>query len=101
MLRVGLHCAPAAHRRLGTFPDGTVRVSIGPYTTEADVDALSAVGAVLSRWFVEDLDHLPVSMNLWRHLLHPLGAVAALCLAMALAGCNSVGKLGRSYVRRR
>jgi len=40
MVRAGLHCAPAAHRRLGTFPDGTVRVSIGPYTTEADVDAL-------------------------------------------------------------
>ena len=44
MLRPGLHCAPAAHRRVGTFPDGTVRVGIGPFTTEADVDAL--VGAV-------------------------------------------------------
>lgn len=44
MLRPGLHCAPAAHRRLGTFPDGTARVGIGPFTTEADVDAL--VGAV-------------------------------------------------------
>jgi selenocysteine lyase/cysteine desulfurase len=44
MLRPGLHCAPAAHRRIGTFPDGTVRVGIGPFTTEADVDAL--VGAV-------------------------------------------------------
>jgi selenocysteine lyase/cysteine desulfurase len=44
MLRAGLHCAPAAHRRLGTFPDGTLRVGIGPFNTETDVDAL--VGAV-------------------------------------------------------
>jgi selenocysteine lyase/cysteine desulfurase len=44
MLRAGLHCAPAAHRRLGTFPCGTVRVGIGPFNSEADVDAL--VGAV-------------------------------------------------------
>lgn len=41
-LRAGLHCAPAAHRRLGTFPDGTLRVGIGPFNTEADVDALVA-----------------------------------------------------------
>ena len=44
MLRPGLHCAPAAHRRLGTFPDGTLRAGVGPFNTEADVDAL--VGAV-------------------------------------------------------
>jgi cysteine desulfurase family protein len=41
-LRPGLHCAPAAHRRIGTFPDGTARVGIGPFNTEADVDALVA-----------------------------------------------------------
>jgi cysteine desulfurase/selenocysteine lyase len=39
-VRAGLHCAPAAHRRLGTFPDGTVRVGIGPFNTDRDVDAL-------------------------------------------------------------
>jgi len=44
MLRAGLHCAPAAHRRLGTFPDGTLRAGIGPFNTEDDVDGL--VGAV-------------------------------------------------------
>ena len=44
MLRAGLHCAPAAHRRLGTFPDGTLRAGIGPFNTDADIDAL--VGAV-------------------------------------------------------
>jgi selenocysteine lyase/cysteine desulfurase len=40
MLRAGLHCAPAAHRRLGTFPHGTLRAGFGPFTTEDDVDRL-------------------------------------------------------------
>jgi cysteine desulfurase family protein len=44
MVRAGLHCAPAAHRRLGTFPDGALRIGIGPFNTEDDIDAL--VGAV-------------------------------------------------------
>jgi selenocysteine lyase/cysteine desulfurase len=39
-VRAGLHCAPAAHRRIGTYPDGTIRVGVGPFNTEADVDAL-------------------------------------------------------------
>lgn len=42
MLRAGLHCAPAAHRRLGTFPEGTLRAGVGPFNTENDVDALVA-----------------------------------------------------------
>jgi selenocysteine lyase/cysteine desulfurase len=40
MLRAGLHCAPAAHRRLGTFPGGTLRAGCGPFTAQSDVDAL-------------------------------------------------------------
>lgn len=36
--RVGLHCAPDAHRTIGTFPYGTVRVSPGYFTTEAEID---------------------------------------------------------------
>lgn len=40
--RGGLHCAPQAHRSLGTFPRGTVRVSPGRSTTEAEVAALIA-----------------------------------------------------------
>jgi selenocysteine lyase/cysteine desulfurase len=40
MVRAGLHCAPAAHRRLGTFPDGTVRAGFGPFTTDDDADRL-------------------------------------------------------------
>ena len=39
LTRCGLHCAPSAHKTLGTFPAGTVRFSVGFANTEADVDA--------------------------------------------------------------
>jgi cysteine desulfurase family protein len=39
-IRPGLHCAPYIHRALGTFPDGAVRVSPGPFSTTDDIDAL-------------------------------------------------------------
>lgn len=32
-VRAGLHCAPAAHRHMGTLPHGTVRLSPSRYTT--------------------------------------------------------------------
>ncbi len=35
--RVGLHCSPEAHKFLGTFPEGTVRISPGAMTTKADI----------------------------------------------------------------
>ena len=38
MTRVGLHCAPAAHRAIGTFPDGTIRASIGYDTTGEEAE---------------------------------------------------------------
>ncbi len=48
-VRPGLHCAPYIHRALGTFPDGTVRVSPGPFSTEADIDRLAdALGEIAS-----------------------------------------------------
>lgn len=37
--RVGLHCAPSAHRTLGTYPEGTIRFSFGWANTSADVAA--------------------------------------------------------------
>jgi cysteine desulfurase family protein len=40
-VRPGLHCAPYIHRSLGTFPDGTVRVSPGPFSSVADLDHLA------------------------------------------------------------
>lgn len=47
LTRCGLHCAPNAHRTLGTFPRGTVRLSLGWFNTEADIDrALQAVKAL-------------------------------------------------------
>ena len=47
LTRCGLHCAPSAHKTLGTFPQGTVRFSFGWSSTEADVDrALEAIAAV-------------------------------------------------------
>jgi len=32
-VRAGLHCAPAAHRHMGTLPHGTVRLSPSRYAT--------------------------------------------------------------------
>ena len=37
-VRTGLHCAPAAHRTLGTFPQGTVRLSPGYFNTVEEID---------------------------------------------------------------
>lgn len=38
--RVGLHCAPLAHKALGTYPTGTLRLSAGVFTTLDDFEAL-------------------------------------------------------------
>jgi cysteine desulfurase / selenocysteine lyase len=38
LARAGLHCSPACHRTIGTFPDGTVRLSFGATTTTDDID---------------------------------------------------------------
>jgi cysteine desulfurase / selenocysteine lyase len=47
MARVGLHCAPAAHKTIGTFPRGTVRFSLGAFTTPAQIDqAVQAVAHI-------------------------------------------------------
>lgn len=44
LTRCGLHCAPLAHKTLGTYPEGTVRFSVGYTTTEEEVD--TAVRAI-------------------------------------------------------
>lgn len=47
--RVGLHCAPHAHKTLGTYPTGTLRFSFGWHNTDAEVStALHALSEVLS-----------------------------------------------------
>ena len=50
MVRVGLHCAPNAHKTLGTFPTGTIRFSFGRWNTPQQVDtALSALRELCGR----------------------------------------------------
>lgn len=47
LTRVGLHCAPWAHKTLTTFPTGTVRFSFSHYNTEDEVDkAIAALQAI-------------------------------------------------------
>lgn len=49
MARVGLHCAPAAHRAIGTFPGGTVRFAPGVMTTADEIDdAIAAVATIVA-----------------------------------------------------
>ncbi len=51
LCRVGLHCAPAAHRTLGTFPDGTVRFGLGVFNSEDEiVRGLETVRQLAGEW---------------------------------------------------
>jgi cysteine desulfurase family protein len=47
-VRSGLHCAPLMHRALGTLErGGTVRLSLGPYTTDEHIDrTVAAIGEI-------------------------------------------------------
>jgi cysteine desulfurase family protein len=50
MSRPGLHCAPAAHQTINTFPQGTVRLSPGFFTTEEEIAfVLKAVRKISAR----------------------------------------------------
>jgi cysteine desulfurase family protein len=44
--RPGVHCAPLAHRTIGTHPAGACRLSFGPFTAE---DHVTAAAAALAR----------------------------------------------------
>jgi selenocysteine lyase/cysteine desulfurase len=49
LCRVGLHCAPAAHQTIGTFPSGTVRLAPGPMATQEEMHrALEAIRKVVA-----------------------------------------------------
>ncbi len=51
MARVGLHCAPAAHKTIGTFPEGTVRFSLSYFNTEDDITtAVQALREIALRY---------------------------------------------------
>ena len=55
-VRVGLHCAPLAHRALGTFPDGTVRFSLGYFNTMEEVEiAIRAISKIAEK--IETFNH--------------------------------------------
>jgi selenocysteine lyase/cysteine desulfurase len=47
-VRSGIHCAPLIHEAIGTLAGGgTIRLSLGPFTTEADIDAVTvALGEI-------------------------------------------------------
>ncbi|MCL2397636.1 MAG: aminotransferase class V-fold PLP-dependent enzyme [Defluviitaleaceae bacterium] len=47
MTRCGLHCAPGAHKTLGTYPHGTVRFSFGHFNTMDEIDRIV--------WAVKDI----------------------------------------------
>ncbi len=48
LTRSGLHCAPLAHRTIGTYPIGTVRFSFGFYNTEKEIlKAVKALKAIV------------------------------------------------------
>ena len=48
LTRVGLHCAPNAHKTLGTYPHGTIRFSVGYFNTPADIEtAVSALKKII------------------------------------------------------
>ena len=39
-VRTGLQCAPLAHQFIGTYPAGTIRFSVGYFTSEDDFEEL-------------------------------------------------------------
>lgn len=40
-VRAGLHCAPRAHRTIGSYPGGTLRISPGWFTTQRELETCS------------------------------------------------------------
>lgn len=52
LCRVGLQCAPLAHRTLGTFPGGTVRLSLGPFMESSEIDRALEVISSMSKTLV-------------------------------------------------
>ena len=48
--RPGLHCSPLAHRTLGTFPEGALRLSPGYFNTEEEIDyTVAAINELVNR----------------------------------------------------
>ena len=48
--RTGLHCAPLAHKTVGSYPNGSVRISLGYFNTEKEIDIfLKAINNIKNR----------------------------------------------------
>lgn len=47
--RIGLHCAPRAHKTIGTFPEGTVRFGLGPFTKKREIEAAAKAVREISK----------------------------------------------------
>ena len=48
--RSGLHCAPYAHKTIGTYPSGTLRFSIGPFNNIKNIkDTLNAINTIIRK----------------------------------------------------
>lgn len=48
-VRVGLQCSPMAHKTIGTFSEGTVRVSPGYFTTDDEIDTFLETVKTIAR----------------------------------------------------
>lgn len=75
-VRTGLHCAPAAHRTLSTFPSGTVRLSPGYFNTVEEIDlivqALAEIaGTELPGGFTESQESRNTITPVGRRERHP------------------------------
>ncbi|MBX4262034.1 aminotransferase class V-fold PLP-dependent enzyme [Clostridium estertheticum] len=48
--RTGLHCAPLAHKSIGTYPSGTLRFGIGPFNDTKDIDyTLNSLNSIIRK----------------------------------------------------
>ena len=63
LCRVGLHCAPAAHKTLGTFPTGVVRFGLGVWNTCQEVElALDAISKLAEKQSDRTMDNIPCAL---------------------------------------
>lgn len=51
--RPGLHCAPMVHQHLGTLPDGTVRLAVGPFNKQKDINKTIQAVKKISRGYLK------------------------------------------------
>ena len=48
--RTGLHCAPLAHKTVGSYPNGSIRISLGYFNIEKEIDIfLNAINTIKNR----------------------------------------------------